>query len=93
MCTVLDHAPPHWPSGLRMVALVIADHVDDDGLCWPSVTRVARRAGLSQRQARKYLTQLETEGVIARYGRPGSSNHYTWHLWTELSDKRGVGTP
>lgn len=89
MVTVLDHAPEHWPSGLRMVAVVLADHVDGDGYCWPSVGRLATRSGLSRRQVQKYLSQLEEENVISRHGRPGSSNYYRWSLWTTAPQSEG----
>lgn len=88
MVTILDHAPASWCSGQRMVAIVIADHVDLDGYCWPGVARIAARSGLSVRQVRKHLTQLEAEGIITRIHRTGTSNLYRWELWTTLAPRR-----
>lgn len=81
---ILDFAPPHWSSGLRLVAIALADHVGEDYDCWPSVTTLSRRTGLSPRMVRRYLTDLEMEGVIAREPQyrdnRQTSNLYSW-LW------------
>jgi hypothetical protein len=84
MVTVLDFAPEHWSSGKRLVGIVIADHADRDGYCWPSLETVARRSGLSVRLARKYLSELEAEGWLIRNSRSGSSNAYLWTKRVEI---------
>ena len=81
---VMDFAPPHWSSGLRLVAIVLADHVGEDYDCWPSVTTLSRRTGLSTRMVRRYINELEIEGVIGRQSQyrdnRQTSNLYSW-LW------------
>ena len=91
MVTVLDHAPDQWSSGKRLVAIVIADHVDADGVCWPSVNRIAKRAGMSRRQVQTYLKELVSDGVIERLHRTNDSNWYRWLLWTELGTNPSRG--
>jgi len=88
MVSVFDFAPNHWDTSTRLVALVIADHVNDStGECHPSVSRIAYRSGLSARQVRRILARLENENVIQRITRfennRQTSNNY---LWTNLVD-------
>lgn len=85
---VLDYAPVHWSSGLRLVALALADRVNGDtGECWPSISDIAHRSGLKERQVQAHLRTLEREGVIENLGQrrksdgtPGS-NVWQWHMW------------
>jgi len=83
MVTVFDFAPPHWDSATRLVALIIADHVNDStGECHPSIGRVAYRAGLSTRQVRRIIARLEQDNVVKRLSRfennRQTSNLYLW---------------
>ena len=48
----------------KAVLIVLADHVDQDGWCWPTVGRIGFRAGLCERAVRTALRQLEAAGVI-----------------------------
>ena len=84
LALVLDFAPKHWSSGLRLVAIALADHVGEDYDCWPSVTTLARRTGLSTRMVRAHIAELEIEGVISKETQyrdnRQTSNLYRW-LW------------
>jgi len=51
-------------SSTMLVLLSLADWADDTGLCWPSVPRLAKKARMSERNARYVLKRLETDGVI-----------------------------
>ena len=87
VATVLDFAPDNWNSGTRMVAIALADRVNQDGQCWPSVADIARRTGLSGRMVQRHLRYLEEQGVITcngqRMGTSGQpvSNVWTWRFW------------
>lgn len=87
VATVLDFAPDHWTSGTRIVAIALADRVNQDGHCWPSVADISRRTGLSGRMVQKHLRYLEEENVITcngqRMGTSGQpvSNLWTWRFW------------
>lgn len=85
MALVLDFAPAHWSSGLRMVALALADRVNQDYEAWPSLEDLSRRSGICERQVRKHLRQLESEGIIRNCGQriigtQAYSNLWIW-LW------------
>jgi len=61
--------------------LAIADHANDpDGLAWPSVWTVARKARLSERQAQRVLRKLRDAGlleVVERGGKTGMEGDTT----------------
>jgi hypothetical protein len=63
MSQVWDHSSLEGTSLLMLLA--IADHANDDGVCWPSVRRLAQRVRVSVRQAQRLLRSLEAEGHIA----------------------------
>jgi len=50
--------------GARLVALVLAEHADPDGVCWVGVPLIATEAGLSDRGTQKALRRLETSGEV-----------------------------
>jgi len=81
---VLESALPPW---LRPFATVLASFADDDGQkIFPSVKRVARMAGRSERQAARALRTLRAYGVIEPVGfAPRRSNaravvQYRFHV-------------
>jgi DNA-binding transcriptional ArsR family regulator len=54
------------PAALKLVAIVLADHADSDGLCWPSYRRIAERANMSERSVRRHVHTLMQLGVITK---------------------------
>jgi DNA-binding transcriptional regulator YhcF (GntR family) len=54
----------HTGSALLML-LAIADHANDDGVCWPSVETLAAKARVQARQAQNLIAQLEQSGELA----------------------------
>lgn len=63
----------------RLVLLAIADAADDDGVCWPSVPTLARKAGLSPRTCHRVLDALRQKGVVSWTARQGTSSLYQLH--------------
>ncbi len=52
-----------------LLLLAIADHANDDGLCWPSVATLAAKARVQERQAQNLIAQLEASGeLVVRRG-------------------------
>ena len=68
------------PQNEKLVALALADHADKDGVCWPSMKRIAWKTGYGERQARTIIGSLITKGVLRvlsdRRGGRGNSNQY-----------------
>src|SRR5512137_716661 len=66
-----------WLAGSRLnIMLCLADHSNDDGICWPSIQRLAARSRLSIREVAYILRDLKTRGYLSVVQRPGSSNIY-----------------
>lgn len=88
---VFDASPMHWTPATRLVALVIADHTSPEGVCWPSVARIARRSGLSPRTVQTHLSLLVAEGVLIvepRYiDARQTTNFYRWTMCGQRVDK------
>jgi hypothetical protein len=47
-----------------LIMLAIADHADDDGIAYPGVPRLARKARVTERHARRLIHQLARAGEI-----------------------------
>lgn len=52
------------PATQKIVLLALADHADQEGVCWPGQERLATVTGLSVRTVRTTLKSLEEEGLI-----------------------------
>lgn len=65
------------PPARRMVLLALADAANHAGVCWPSVTTLARRCCLSVRSVFDHLKALVAAGLLARRARIGRSSVYT----------------
>lgn len=50
----------------RLVLLALAEHADEAGGCWPSLSRLAARAEVDRRTVTRCLAALEARGLIHR---------------------------
>ena len=57
-----------------VVMLALANRADEDGLCWPGVAYIARRARLEERQVQNILRQLAASGELYIAAGGGRSN-------------------
>lgn len=86
---VLDFAPDHWTPAVRIVALALADRVNQDHQCWPSIGDIARRTGLDTRRVQRQLRIIESEGWVERVGQRSNgcgqpvSNLWIWRYWPD----------
>ena len=62
MSWVLDHSP--YEGKARLVHVVLADHANDDGVCWPSQEKIGKRAGCSTEHVRSTVKQMVAEGYV-----------------------------
>lgn len=63
----------------RLVLVAIAAHCNDDGYCWPSLSRIATLCGLSKPSVLKCISELVGLGevTVEQGGRgPKDTNHY-----------------
>lgn len=62
MTVVWDESPRK--GGELIVLLALADWANEDGVCWPSVAKLAERARMSERSVQKVLTRLKDAGEV-----------------------------
>ena len=65
------------PTPEKMVLLILCDHANDDGVCWPSVATMGRKSGLSERTIQRALKSLSDDGLFAFKDTPGKGRKYT----------------
>lgn len=65
---------------LQRVLLILCDHANDEGVCWPSLDRMAWALGLNERTIRRAVDDLESRGVIKIERHVGRSNVYHINL-------------
>lgn len=53
----------------KVVLLALADASDDDGVCWPSVPRLAAKAFVSERTVQRIMRDLITSGYVSTVAR------------------------
>lgn len=77
MSWVMDHSP--YSGKARLVHLVLADHANDEGVCWPSQERIAARAGCTVEHVRLTVKRMVSDGyvqIVQESRGPGSSHRY-----------------
>lgn len=83
------HNSQQTGSGL-LVLLAIADHANDDGICWPSVARLARMARVSERQCQRLISQLVNAGELAvERGGHGPKSTTVYRMLPVLAENKG----
>lgn len=70
-----------------LLLLAIADHANEQGVCWPSVDHLARKCRLSPRQVRRLIEKLVDSGEIAVEQGGGRRFTNIYHIL----DMRGYG--
>ena len=81
-----------WDSGPEdrnqlLVLLALADHADDHGRCWPSISRLARKARMSERTVQRAVRSMQSDGwltICEQAGQRGA-NLYIIHNPTPVS--------
>lgn len=53
-------------SGRKLVALALADQANDDGICWPSLRKLASRCQMRPEAIRDHLKHLCAIGIVSR---------------------------
>jgi len=77
---VLDHLSA--PAPVKLVALILADHADSDGICWPSYRRIAELSCLSERTVRRYVGELVDARIVRKLQTGGLRSHDGERVWT-----------
>ena len=61
----------------KLVLISLADQANDDGVCWPSLKKMAARTCLSERAIRDAINWLSSTQILKINHRFNSSNVYT----------------
>lgn len=81
-------------NGSKLTALLcLADHADDEGICYPSIARVAERTRMSPRQATRIIRELEDSGYVAVTRVNGARNQYKIYSTPLREFAESVSTP
>lgn len=68
-------------SSRKFVLVTIADHANEDGICWPSHGRLAKRIGLHRSSIKRLIDELDyNHHVLHQVKRPGTSTLLVLHL-------------
>lgn len=73
-------------SSTKFLLVALANYADADGICWPSIARLAADVCLSERTVQRRLRDLQRAGLIAvhrRHRRNGSDASNEYRLQTQ----------
>lgn len=78
----------------KLVLLALADWANDEGLCWPSINRLAVKASMAGRSIQRIIRELEDAGFVRRDEVTGKGNKY-WILspLTDCHPRHSVTPP
>ena len=77
----------------KLVLLALADWANDEGLCWPSIDRVAVKASLTSRGVQKTIRALEEMQFLRKEEIKGRGNKYWVSMPTNDVHPRTTFTP
>ena len=77
----------------KLVLLALADWANDEGLCWPSIDRVALKASLTSRGVQKTIRALEEMHFLRKEEIKGRGNKYWVSMPTNDVHPRTTFTP
>ena len=75
MTYVWENSP--YTGNALIVHLALADHCDDQGICWPSQRYLGEKCKVSERQVRRIIYQMVADGFlfIDVRGKQGKNNN------------------
>jgi hypothetical protein len=60
----------------RFVLVVLADHADDQGFCWPGIRRLCALTGMARNTVERAISNLAAAGRVSVERKPSRSNLY-----------------
>lgn len=85
-----------YSGALKLMLLAIADRANDDGVCYPGVSSLAKKCGIAKRSVQKQLTRLEELGEIVtqvQAGTTSKSGNTNLYYMKNYRKMRGLETP
>ena len=74
----------------KLVLILLANHANEDDVCWPSITRLTKKAGLGRATVFRALDELERQGIVTRTERVHEKGGRSTSLFT-LQIEASVG--
>jgi hypothetical protein len=75
----------------KVVLLALADHANERGICWPSISLLMQRAHVGERTVQRVIQSLEDAGFITRERRQRENGGDTSNLYRLMLDKVSQG--
>lgn len=63
----------------KLVLLALADWANEDGVCWPSISKLCFKTRASERTVQSIIRRLVEDGQVTREERPGHGSLYKVH--------------
>lgn len=81
MSLVWERAP--YTAGSLLVLLALADWSNEEGISWPSMERLAKKARIDKRSAQRIVRQLQKDNVIQIEEGGGRAKQHRFHIQIE----------
>ena len=65
----------------KIVLLALADHADDDGICWPGIKSIAAKCGLHRVSIQRHIAELIDSGMLKKEFRTAENGRQTSNLY------------
>ena len=65
----------------KIVLLALADHADDDGICWPGLKSIAAKCGLHRVSIQRHIAELVDSGMLKKEFRTAENGRQTSNLY------------
>lgn len=76
----------------KLVALKLADNASDQGVCWPSISTIAKHSNCSDRSVKTHILYLKEMGFLDIKRQYNQSNYYSFNVSAlAASLKAGAG--
>lgn len=87
---IWEHAsdPKRHRGTVKLLLLALADHANDNGVCWPAVSTLADKIGETERHTRRLLKELVEAGDVLTAPGGGRGNTTRYAIAIGLSDKQ-----
>lgn len=76
----------------KLVLLKLADNANDDGLCWPSQSTIARHTGVTRESVNRICRRLEEKGMIEIIQRKDGAVNLSNHYMLKITGASDVGS-
>ena len=73
------------PMAEKFILIALADNANDQFNCYPSLSTIAEKCGMSRRAVINNIDKLERKKIVIKEKRDYKSNYYTLNLGGELN--------